>query len=322
MPAEMAFGLLLPHFGGDASRERILSTSTLAEELGFDSLWARDHLVYRPHGFEDTDRTFVDAFVTLTAAGTATDLSLGTAVTLPHRHPLHLAQLYATLDFMVEGNVIAGFGLGGVQHEFPIVGLPFEDREGLHRENVEIMKRAWAGEADYNGEYYAFEDADQHPRPDHLPIWAGGSAPASVRRAFDYCDGWLPGRINMPSLKAGLASLRKRAEEAGRPEPPVGTVQLTAIAEDSEDAWARVDVEGVLETARSKTFWKKPPSGRFETVEDLDGVFAAGTPEDIALEVRRYQALGIRHLIFDLRWQFDEVERCVELLGDEVLPSV
>ena len=322
MPAAMEFGLLLPHFGPDASRETVLSAASLAEEVGFDSVWARDHLVYRPHGFEDADQTFVDAFVTLTAAGTATGLSLGTAVALPHRHPLHLAQLYASLDFVTEGTVIAGLGLGGVRHEFPILGLPFDRREELHRETVEIMQRAWAGEGDYEGEFFAFEDAVQHPQPASLPVWAGGSAPASIRRAVDYCDGWLPGRINLPSLEAGMASLRRRAEAAGRTVPAVGTVQLTAIAREADRALTHVDVPGLLETARSKPWWIPPATGSFERAEDLDGVFAAGTPADVASEVDRYRALGIDHLIFDLRWQFDEIDRCVELLGDEVLPAV
>ena len=46
----MKFGLLLPHFGEHADRDKLLDGSKLAEELGFDSVWVRDHLVFEPHG--------------------------------------------------------------------------------------------------------------------------------------------------------------------------------------------------------------------------------------------------------------------------------
>ena len=320
MANDMDFGLLLPHFGGTATREELLRVARLADELGFDSLWARDHLIYHPHGLEDSDPTFVDGFVTLTAVGTVTDLALGTAVAIPHRHPLHLAQLYANLDYMVEGDVIAGFGLGGLKHEFRIADLPFDEREALHRENVEIMKRIWAGGGDYDGQFYTFEDAAQHPQPGDLPVWSGGSAPASVRRAWEYCDGWLPGRINMPSFRAGVATLRERAEEAGEPVPATGAIPVTSIDRDPERAMAEANVEGLL--AATTDFWIPPESGSFETAEDLEGVLIAGGPEHVLREVRKYVDAGADHLVFDLRQRFDEIDTCMELLVDRVIGEI
>ena len=45
----MKFGLLLPHFGEYASSTRLIRGAQLAEDLGFDSIWVRDHLVFEPH---------------------------------------------------------------------------------------------------------------------------------------------------------------------------------------------------------------------------------------------------------------------------------
>ena len=39
------YGVLLPHFGAPASRARIVDGARLAEDLGFDGVWARDHLL-------------------------------------------------------------------------------------------------------------------------------------------------------------------------------------------------------------------------------------------------------------------------------------
>ena len=59
------YGLLLPHFGEQASRERLITGARAAERYGFDSVWVRDHLVFHPHGMEGQDRTHVDPMVTL-----------------------------------------------------------------------------------------------------------------------------------------------------------------------------------------------------------------------------------------------------------------
>ena len=70
----MKFGLLLPHFGPYASRKLIIEGAQMAEEMGFDSVWVRDHLLFEPHGeFEDDNRDFLDPLIVLTAVGASTD---------------------------------------------------------------------------------------------------------------------------------------------------------------------------------------------------------------------------------------------------------
>jgi alkanesulfonate monooxygenase SsuD/methylene tetrahydromethanopterin reductase-like flavin-dependent oxidoreductase (luciferase family) len=61
----MKFGLLLPHFGEHASRANVIEGAIRAEQMGFDSVWVRDHLVFEPHGeMEKPNRTFYDALTT------------------------------------------------------------------------------------------------------------------------------------------------------------------------------------------------------------------------------------------------------------------
>ena len=70
----MKFGLLLPHFGDHADREKLLEGSKRAEAVGFDSVWVRDHLLFEPHGeMESDNNSFYDALTTLTAIGAVTD---------------------------------------------------------------------------------------------------------------------------------------------------------------------------------------------------------------------------------------------------------
>src|SRR5437762_2556611 len=97
----LQYGVLLPHFGSHAGRERLLGGARDIEAYGFDSVWVRDHLVFHPHEFEDQDRTHVDPFVVLSALASVTDkLTLATGTLIPHRHPILAALMLGSLDFI------------------------------------------------------------------------------------------------------------------------------------------------------------------------------------------------------------------------------
>ncbi len=70
--AKMQFGVLLPHFGKECSPARIIDGSKMCEELGFDSVWVRDHLIWHPHGMEKSGLKFVEPIVTLSAVAAVT----------------------------------------------------------------------------------------------------------------------------------------------------------------------------------------------------------------------------------------------------------
>ena len=91
------FGLLVPHFGAEADQDLLVEGARLADRLGFDSLWVRDHLVFHPHGMEGTDRTFIEPFITLTYLAAVTErIGLGAATIIPFRHPLNMAYSVAS----------------------------------------------------------------------------------------------------------------------------------------------------------------------------------------------------------------------------------
>lgn len=324
--AETEYGLLLPTFGPHASVSKIVDGTQRAEEYGFDSVAVRDHLVWHPHGMEEgSDRTHVDTFTALSALSSVTDeMTLCSAVAIPLRHPLHLAHQFASLNWMNGGNTICGLGAGNFKHEFEVVDMPYDKRPQLVRENVDILKKVWNNpEPDYDGEIFSFENAGVFPKPkDDIPIWYGGSSPASVRRAIEFCDGWWPGRINMKTFKAAVDRLESESEKQGRERPSVGAIPITSVDEERETAIEKSNYEGLLESANNREYWLRPDSGEFETVDDLSGVLMAGTPEDVVNEVETFVDNGIDHLFFDLRMRLDEWEYCLDLLGEKVLPEV
>ena len=179
MPTTLKFGLLLPHFGTYASLEKCLEGARKAEAYGFDSVWVRDHLVFEPHGIEGSDKTHIEGLLVLAAVAAVTQrLILGTSMVICHRHPVHLAQLFAGLSVISDGRLIMGLGIGGFPHEFMAAGRPsaLADRAELARINTAICRRLWAGEkVSYSGDTFDFKDVRLKPTPARpIPIWVGG----------------------------------------------------------------------------------------------------------------------------------------------------
>lgn len=320
----MKFGMLLPHFGEQCRPDRLTETSRKLEDWGFDSVWVRDHLLWKPHGMEGTNTTFVEPFIVLAAvAGATRRIELGTAVVIPIRWPLKVAQEFASLSYIGQRRVHAGFGLGSNRKELAAAGFDVDERAVIYEETVDICKLAWTQtDFDYHGQKFQYENVNISPKPVVPPVtWYGGTSRRSVRRAADSCDGWLPGRLPMATLDDRLSYLHRLERERGI-SLRAGVIPLVSIDENREAARSGIDVDALANSSEGSKDWIKPPSGRFETVDDLEGLLLAGDPDDIVNEIGKFAERGIDTFIFDLRLQFDRYEEKAELIGREVLPRV
>ncbi len=323
----MQFGLLLPHFGEYADRDRLLNGARRAEELGFDSVWVRDHLLFEPHGeFESAATDFYEPLTVLTAIGAVTQrITLGTATLIPYRHPLVTAFTLASMTHLFGPRIIQGWGAGTFDHEFEAVGMGGIFRPELVESNARIQELVFnENMVTYADDHFSFEDVNLFPKPTgKIPFWYGGATPASARRAAEYCDGWMPGRITLKTIDKRVGQMRDLVAENGRPMPVVGVVPPTTIAETEEEAWAGTSVEGLLRWANERgKWWVKPPSGRFETAEDIEGSLIAGTPDQVVEQTAKFAEVGVDHLVFDLRLSYDRWFESIELLGTEVIPKL
>ena len=319
------FGLLVPHFGVEADQDLLTEGARLADRLGFDSLWVRDHLVFHPHGMEGTDRTFIEPFVALSYLAGVTDrIGLGAATIIPFRHPIYMAYSVASLSWMTRRRFDLGIGAGNFQHEFDVIGQGDIKRPEMMREQTLIARELWTGKSvAWHSELYDFDDVDLKPQPLHpAPVWWGGATPASARLAVEFCDGWLPGRITFPTYEVRVAKIREMSAEQGRPPVLVGAVPVTSIGDTRDEAIGFMNVPGLIDNANHQKFWLKPESGSFTTIEELDGSILAGTPDDIVRGVQRYQEIGCDLLIFDFRMRFPDWLQQIEILAREVLPRV
>jgi alkanesulfonate monooxygenase SsuD/methylene tetrahydromethanopterin reductase-like flavin-dependent oxidoreductase (luciferase family) len=323
----MKFGLLLPHFGEHAGKEKLLEGSKLAEDVGFDSVWVRDHLVFEPHGeMEKPNRTFYDALTTLTAIGAVTErIELGTGSLIPFRHPLVTALMAGTITQLVGPRLILGFGAGTFDHEFEAIEWGDRDRVELVRSNAEILRRVFTeNDVDYSDDNFTFRDVSIEPKPvgGRIPFWYCGATPRSARLAVEFCDGWMPGRISLGTMAKRIETMRALSDEQGKTMPTIAVIPPTSIEETREGALKHVNIPGLLAWANKAKFAVKPPSGKFETVEDLEGQLIVGSPDEAVAEVKKFQDLGTEHLVFDFRFKFDRFFDQIKLLGQEVIPHL
>ena len=192
----MHFGVILPNFGRDSSPVGIRATAEAAEELGFHSVWATEHIVVGPEGVDPYGRVY-DPLVTLGwIAGWTERVGLGTSIVLvPLHNPFHLAKDVATLQELSGGRVTIGVGMGWHRDEFDFMGVPFEGRGARADEEIRLMKALWSGEPSFEGRLWSYRDATAEPHPSPRPeIWVGGSSERAIRRARELGDAWHPSR--------------------------------------------------------------------------------------------------------------------------------
>lgn len=321
--AQLEYGVLLPHFGSEASRTRILEASVVLERCGFDAVFVRDHVVFAPHGHEDPDNTFIDPFVVMSAVAAVTKrIKLGTASLVPHRHPIHAALMASSVELLAgAGRLLLGLGLGSFEHEFAAVGMGGWDRRKLLPEQVGIIRRLLAGEkVTFEGEFYSFKDvAIRQVAGSSIPLWYCGTSEASARRAVEYCDGWLGGAVPRKTYRLRLGRMRAVAETLGKPLPRTGVIPFVSPGPTVEDATRAIPVAEMLHTFASRGH-RPELHATFETLADSGGAVIAGPADVIIEEVRKYQASGVELLVFDLRHRFKDFEYCVDYLCTNVIP--
>ncbi len=201
--------------------------ATNAERLGFSTLWVPEHVVlvdkyaskypYSGDGVlpAATDAPIADPFISLTAMAAVTEkIRLGTGICLvPEHNPVVLAKVVATLDWMSNGRVALGVGIGWLEEEFQAIGIPWERRAARTRDCINAMRKLW-GEAisSYSGEFVKFEGVRSNPKPirgGDLPILFGGESNPALRRVAEYGNGWFGFNLTPDDTAAKLRKMEE-----------------------------------------------------------------------------------------------------------------
>ena len=315
---ELQIGVLAPHFGSGTNPERILRAGGLIEELGFDSVWVRDHLLWKPHGIEGTARTFVEPLAVLNSIGATTRrITLGTAVIIPLRWPMKLAQDLAALEYLHGSRVIAGLGTGSNHAELAAAGFDAAQRRKIVSETAAIMRALWArDDVAHAGEVFTFENASIEPKPARpIPLWYGGTTASAIKFAAAGFDGWIGGRTPIRHLKA---LMDQATDLEGAREKPLrrGMIQLVQIHRRGKRPAIEVDPIALAMSTEGAHQYEGYSD------QDLRGAISTGDPSQVAESLAELVAVGIDHMVIDLRLQFETFERDLELIAKDVLPTL
>jgi probable F420-dependent oxidoreductase len=218
----MKFGVNLPTFryGAEPTVEHSRSSAQAAERLGFDSVWAGDHIMVPAEA--KRMNFFSEPLITLAVvAGQTKKLLLGTSVVIaPLRNPLVLAKQAATLDYLSQGRLILGLGGGWLKAEFDYVGIDYTLRGALFDETLRLLRAAWSGvPVEFEGQFFQFKDAVLEPqphRPGGPPLWIGGGSARALRRTAELGDAWHADDTPAPEIAKAATTLAELGERYGR----------------------------------------------------------------------------------------------------------
>jgi probable F420-dependent oxidoreductase len=229
-------GVFAPLANPVATPEFIHALGTGAEERGFASLWVAEHVVLFDQGDYASkypyseDGSFpaagavgiLDPFNALSfLAAVTSKIRLGTGIVLvPQRNPVYTAKEAATVDWMSGGRLDFGVGIGWLEEEFDVLGVPFAHRAQRCREYLEVIRSLWCDETStYEGEFYQLRPCRQYPKPlqqPHPPIHFGGESGPALRRVADLGQGWYGYDLDPAGARECIGKLEKLLAERDR----------------------------------------------------------------------------------------------------------
>jgi alkanesulfonate monooxygenase SsuD/methylene tetrahydromethanopterin reductase-like flavin-dependent oxidoreductase (luciferase family) len=305
-----SFGLILPNRGvilGAVTVRDLLDLTVQGEASGaFDTIWVGDSLLAKPR------LESVTLLSALTAITTRVRLGVGCMATFAHRHPVLLAQQWASLDVLSNGRSWLVVCLGGPNEagaaqtlEHAAMGIQARERIGRLEEGMVILRKLFHDkQASHNGRFYQFDGVTLQPSPvqDPCPIWiasnptgltwkGGASASEAViersfRRVARYADGWMTNKVTPAQFRHQWGRITAIAREEGRDAAKLGSALYHNI-NINEDRQAAL--------AESKTFLDTYYTANFSP-SFVEGWTAAGSPTHCIEQLQAFFNAGVQHV--------------------------
>ena len=303
-----------------------------ARESGIDSVFVLQHYL-------GSMPTLQPVPLLAALAGEAGTMALGTNMfILPLRHPVAVAEEFATLDHLTGGRTIAGFGMGYRDNEFESFGVAQDERVSRYTESVRIIRALWSGEpVSFEGEHYRLKEQriSLPPlAPGGPPIWVGaGSHRTGARRAAELGDGWIMApHAPMERLRRVIGIYRE--ERAARGLAGTGQLVLRRELLLDDDA-ERASATGVAVRSRlTREYARYNAPDTTDGYQHLQGDDQAGNvasesylftdPATAVRKLKELEGLGIDQVLLRAQW-FDlgqeQVLRTLRLFAERVRPA-
>jgi alkanesulfonate monooxygenase SsuD/methylene tetrahydromethanopterin reductase-like flavin-dependent oxidoreductase (luciferase family) len=289
----MRLGVQLPEVERPVPWPEYLAMAQAAEEVGFDSIWLGDHLLYREGGDE---RGPWEVWTMLAALAAVTErVELGPLVACTAFHPPGLiAKMAGTIAEVSGGRLVLGLGAGWNEPEFRAFGIPYDHRVSRFEESFSVIRRLLVGErVTLDGRFVQADDLVLLPRPAVPPrLMIGSNGPRMLAATLPHVDAWNTWFDSYGNTAEGFASLNEEisaaARDAGRDPSEIERSACVLVA---------------LDGATGERSWgeETPP--------------VAGTADDIAASLRDLHEAGADEIIVVA----DPItEESVRALGDVV----
>ena len=351
-------GVTLPnsHFDpkiGAALYHRYLDEYLIADDLGFNMMLNEHHQI----------PACIDVAVPLPAAILARQSKKGRILILGNpianrKEPVRIAEEMAMIDCIAEGRLDVGFVRGVPTEIFASNSNPTETVERLW-DGIELVVKAWTthdGPFNYEGRFWHARAVNIWPRPyqqPHPPIWITGSSDKEnikeiarhgytfamflqpherVREMFDaYRENYRP--IGVPRC-GGIAYMplvytADSDEEAQRgAEEMMWYLKSIKVGPQISNppGYANVDLNV---KALQGLYAGRTAAVRSRGIEYLmeQGIVIAGTPDNVAAQIKRFYDLvgGFDHLLLMQQAGYLDHERTVRsmtLFAKEVYPQI
>lgn len=349
----MRFGLLyelqLPRPWDNGAEHRLiheaLAEAELADQLGFDYLWANEHHFLEEYSHSSAPEVFLAA-----AAARTRRIHLGHAVVLSppgYNPPARVAERIATLDLIASGRVEWGTGQSASRTELEGFNIDAATKRAQWAEATEQTANMMAMEPypGFEGEFFSMPARNIVPKPfqkPHPPIWVACSNRETIHAA----------------ARAGIGALAFAfidATEAGKWAReyydiiksdecvPIGHTVNANIAmatgfsvhHDEAEAKAR-GLEAFQyfgfalghyyvygqHTPGHTNLWERFQIAR-DALPDVAKGNGIGTPEQLRQRLREYQEAGVDQVIFIQqagRNKHEHIVDSLKLFASDVMP--
>jgi alkanesulfonate monooxygenase SsuD/methylene tetrahydromethanopterin reductase-like flavin-dependent oxidoreductase (luciferase family) len=314
MTSPIKCGLMLPTHGPrettfDASC--IGSTAEWAEAVGFDAVWAGDHIVHPWH--------FMEALISLAFAAARTrTIGIGSCVLLLPMRTLSIAAAQtATLATLSNGRLRLGIGIGGEwPKEWQAAGVPLKERGARLDEALPLLRRIFAGEAvDAEGRFNSFSGVSVSPVPPPIPVYLAGKAEAALDRIGRLADGWLGFFVTPKGFQRSSAAIDESRERAGRIGQPFERGLLLHFLLDDSDA--------ALAKARELNFGFPRELTLAANEQQLKQLALIGSADEVLDRLQQFIDVGCTTFcVSPIEKETEAYRRQVERFAAEVLPRL
>ena len=301
-----------------------------AEELGYDSLWANDHLCTPAdiRSTMDTAPRFFEPLVTYASVVGVTErirLVCGVII-VPEREPVLLAKQAATLDVLSGGRLVLGTGIGSSRDEFEAIHprLRGANRGTMLDETIEALRLLFSERsASYEGKYLQFNDVELAPKPaqERLPIYISAYGPVGLKRVARLADGWVIGAPSGERMLAMQRDLYEAANAIGRDPRSIAINVQVNVCFGKDQAAAE---EKLLRSQHIQRAWaRRPDQSREQVLESFRRTNPMGSPQQIIDQLAPLQAAGdVTVALIFLGQTVEELMDDMERFAQDVMPRL